>query len=135
MKIEKLSFLALLVLVALNSFCQENRLFALPYQADRRIPVDLTINENTQLNISESNSPINGLAITADISLYSDSSLIRLILVDQNGYEYLIYETYPILAGSKQFSVAGVAEETSSLDQVMPFRVAVELVDASINLK
>jgi hypothetical protein len=135
MKIEKLSFLVLLALVALNSFCQENRLFALQNQADMRIPVDLTMNENTQLNISESKSTISGLAITADISLYSDSSLVRLILVDHNGYEYLIYETYPILAGLKQFSVAGVAEETSSLNQVIPFKVTVELVDASIHLK
>ncbi len=135
MKIEKLCFLALLALVAINSFCQENRLFALQYQADRRIPVDLTMNENTQLNISESKSTISGLAITADISLYSDSSLVRLILVDHNGYEYLIYETYPILAGLNQFSVTGVAEETSSLNQVIPFKVTVELVDASIHLK
>jgi len=135
MLIEKLCFLALLALLALNSFCQENRLFALQNQADRRIPVDLTMNENTQLNISESKSTISGLAITADISLYSDSSLVRLILVDHNGYEYLMYETYPILAGLKQFSVAGVAEETSFLNQVIPFRVSVELVDASIHLK
>jgi hypothetical protein len=135
MLIKKLFYLALLALVATNSFCQENRLFALQTQADMRIPVDLTMNENTQLNISESKSTISGLAITADISLYSDSSLVRLILVDHNGYEYLIYETYPILAALKQFSVAGVAEETSSLNQVIPFKVTVELVDASIHLK
>ena len=135
MKIQRLCFLALLALVALNSFCQENRLFALQNQADMRIPVDLTMNENTQLNISESKSTISGLAITADISLYSDSSLVRLILVDHNGYEYLIYETYPILAGLNQFSVSGIAEETSSLNQLIPFRVTVELVGASIHLK
>ena len=135
MKIEKLCILALLALLALNSFCQENRLFALQNQADRRIPVDLTMNAYTELNISESKSTISGLAITADISLYSDSSLVRLILVDHNGYEYLIYETYPILAGVNQFSVSGVAEETSFLNQVISFSVTVELVDASIHLK
>ena len=124
MKIEKLCFPALLALVALNSFCQ----------ADRSIPVDLTMNENTQLNISESESAISGLAITGDISLYSDSSLVRLILVDHEDNEYLIYETYPILAGLKQFSVTGVAEETSFLNQVIPLQVKVELVDASIYL-
>ena len=132
---KKLSFLALLALVALDSFCQENGLFVLQNQPDRRIPVDKTMNENTQLNIFVSKTAISGLAISGDIYLYSDSSLVRLILVDQNGDEYLIYETYPILAGLKQFSIAGVAEETSSLDQVIPIRVTVELVDASIHLK
>jgi len=135
MKLKKLSFLAFLALVAINAFSQENRLFALQSEADRRIPVDRTINENTQLNISESNSPISGLAISGDISLYSDSSLVRLILVDHMGYEHLIYETYPVLAGATQFSVGGVAEETSSLNQVIPYMVTVELVDASIHLK
>jgi len=135
MKLKKLCFPVLLGLFALNSFCQENSLFSLPFQADRRIPVDLTMNENTQLDIDESETAISGLAISGTISLYSDSSLVRLILVDQEGYEYLIYETYPVLAGSLQFSVDGVAEETSSLDQVIPSRVTVELVDASIHLK
>jgi hypothetical protein len=55
--------------------------------------------------------------------------------VDQHGDQYLIYETYPILAGSKQFSVAGAAEETASLYQVIPESLTVELVDASIHLK
>jgi len=135
MKIKKLSFLVLFALVALNSFCQENRVFTLQNQAEMRIPVDKTINENTELNIFESETTIGGLAFSGDISLFSDSSLVRLILVDQNGYEYLIYEAYPVLAGSKQFSVAGAAEETSSLDQVIPSRVNVELVDATIHLK
>jgi hypothetical protein len=135
MKTKKLCFQTLLILVALNAFCQENRLFVLHDQVDRRIPVDLTINENTQLDISESNSAISGLAVSGDISLYSDSSLVRLILVDHEDNAYLIYETCPILADSTQFSVAGVAEETSSLDQVIPFGLTVELVDASIHLK
>jgi len=135
MKIEKLCFLALLALAALNSFCQENRLFALQSKADRRIPVDKTMNENTELNIFESKTTISGLAISGDISLYSDSSLVRLILADHNGNEYLIYETYPILAGSNQFSITGIAEETSSLNQVIPSTVTVELVNASMQLK
>jgi hypothetical protein len=134
MKIEKLCFPALLALVALNSICQENRIFSLQNQADRTIPVDLSINKNTQLEIFESRTTLSGLAITGTISLFSDSSLVRLILVDEEDHEYLIYETYPVLAGIKQFSVAGVAEETSSLDQVIPLRVTVELVDASIHL-
>jgi hypothetical protein len=134
MNLRKLCFLALFALAALHSYCQESRLFTLENQADRRIPLDLALNENTELNVFESKTPISGLAISGDISLYSDSSLVRLILVDLHGDEYLIYETYPILAGSTRFSVAGMAEETSSLDQVIPFRMTLELVDASIHL-
>jgi hypothetical protein len=135
MNLKKLCFLSLLSLVGFNAFCRENRLFALPSQTDRRIPVDQTLNKSTQLDVSDLITPISGLAITADISLHSDSSLVRLVLVDHHGDQYLIYETYPILAGSKQFSVAGAAEETASLYQVIPESLTVELVDASIHLK
>ncbi len=114
---------------------QGNGPFALTYHADREIPVGLRMNENTELDIFDSESPISGLAISGEISLHSDSSLVRLVLVDHKGSEYLIYETYPILAGATQFSVSGVAEETSDLNQVIPFRVRVELVHASIHLK
>ena len=135
MKLKELSLLALFALLALNANCQDNSLFSLTIQADRRIPVDLAMHENAQLDLSEPAGTISGLAISGDISLFSDSSLVRLILVDTHGIEYLIYETYPILAGSDQFSVAGVAEETSCLDQVIPSRLSVELVDASIHLE
>ena len=64
MKMKKHSFLALLALVALNSFCQENGLFALQNKADMRIPVEKTLNENTLLNIFQSKTAISGLAIT-----------------------------------------------------------------------
>ncbi len=135
MNMKKLCFPALLALVALNAFCQESSPFALPSQADWTIPVDLILNENTELSMFKSKTPISGLAVSGDISLYSDSSLVRLILVDHFGDEYLIYETYPILAGSTRFSVTGMAEETSSLDRVIPFRMTIELVNASIHLK
>ena len=75
------------------------------------------------------------MAFSGEVFLPSDSSLVRLTLVDHNGFEYLIYEAYPILAGSMQFSVSGIAEETSSLNQIIPSRVKLELVDASIYLK
>ena len=59
MKLKKLSILALLALLALHAFCQENSLFGLTNQADRRIPVDLVLEENTALDISEPESTIN----------------------------------------------------------------------------
>ncbi len=55
--------------------------------------------------------------------------------MDNNYNEYLIYETYPILAGSRQFSVDKAGEETSLLNNITPYRVTFELVDASIYLK
>ncbi len=68
------------------------------------------------------------------VTLHSDTSLVRIILVDDNYNEYLIYETYPILAGSIQFSVDQAGEETSLLNDITPYRVTFELINASIYL-
>ena len=75
------------------------------------------------------------MAISGEVTLHSDTSLVRIILVDDNYNEYLIYETYPILAGSRQFSVDEAGEETSLLNNITPSRVTIELINASIYLK
>jgi len=78
---------------------------------------------------------ISGLAFSGKITLHSDSSLVRMILIDIEYNEYLIYEAYPILSGSGKFSVDGAGEETSLLNNITPSGVTIELIDASLYLK
>jgi len=127
--------LLLLTLFQGTLFCQQDHVFALQNVADKRIAVGTTINDDTQLEPFTSKLTISGLAISGEIVLHSDSSLVRLILMDNYYNEYLIYEAYPILSGSRQFSVKEAGEETSLLNNITPSRVAIELVDASIYLK
>ncbi len=78
---------------------------------------------------------ISGLAFSGNITLHSDTSLVRIVLLDNNHNEYLIYETYPILSGSKQFSVDEAGEETSLINNITPYRLTFELINASIYVK
>ncbi len=120
---------------SINLLCQQVNVFALQNQVSSRISVDTTIENNKNLFPFHAENTISGLAISGKVTLHSDTSLVRIILVDDNYNEYLIYETYPILAGSMQFSVDQAGEETSLLNNIAPSRVTIELVNASIYLK
>ena len=133
--IKKFYLLLVLGLFPLNLFCQQDHVFALQNKAERRIAVGTTINDDTQLEPFTSQLTISGLAFSGEIVFHSDSSMVRIVLMDKNYNEYLIYETFPILSGSRQFSVEEAGEETSLLNNITPSRVIIELVDASIYLK
>jgi C1A family cysteine protease len=55
--------------------------------------------------------------------------------MDNNYHEYLIYETYPLLECSGHLSVDDAGEETSQLNNITPYRITFELINASIYLK
>ncbi len=65
----------------------------------------------------------------------SSTSLVRIILTDQNYNEYLIYETYSILAEEPSFSINQIGEETIVLNQIIPVSISVEITDATVFLK
>jgi Leucine-rich repeat (LRR) protein len=128
-------FLIFLSLLCLQLPGQTDRSFALQSQSGIRIPVDTTFTGETHIEPFIPSRIINGLVFSGDIVLHSDSSLVRLILIDVHSNEYLIYEAYPILAGSSHFSVYETGEETNLLNPLTPARARIEIVDASIHLK
>jgi C1A family cysteine protease len=77
---------------------------------------------------------IYGLDLTADITLKSDKSLVRVILVDQNYEEYLVYEMYPLLTADQVVPVKKICEETALLNSVKPKSLRVEIQDAVVTL-
>ena len=79
-------------------------------------------------------SPIFGLALKANITFDNDKSLVRIILVDKQGTQYLIYETYPLLEDNASFNIDNLCEETGILNGVIPQSIKIEIKDASLTL-
>ena len=98
-------YVLLFLSIPLNLFCQQDHNFALHNKADLTIDINTIINKSAQLEPFTSNRAISGLAFSGEITLQSDSSLVRIILTDDNFNQYLVYEIFPILAGSNRFSV------------------------------
>ena len=91
------------------------------------IPLDTVIHENTVLEPFPSGISISSLFFSGEITLHSKSSLVRIILVDIHRHEFLIHETYPILAGSSEISIDKAEEETSFLNDIIPYSLKIEL--------
>lgn len=132
---KRFCLLLVLATIPIHIICQQHEVFAIQNKTSQRISIDSTIKDHTHLEPFTSEKTICGLAFSGEITLHSDSSLVRIVLMDQNYNEYLIYEAYPILSGSRQFSVEEAGEETALLDNITPTGVSIELVDASVDLK
>ena len=61
-----------------------------------------------------------GLSVSGNIKFKSDFELVRILLEDNVGNEYLVYEVYPLLTEGKDVAFEGICEETSLLQSVLP---------------
>ena len=71
----------------------------------------LTIDVDSTV-ITIDSTPIYWLAVSGDITLTSSQSFIRIILVDNQGVEYLVYEINDLLTDTNQFSIIDIGRET-----------------------
>jgi hypothetical protein len=99
--------------------------------------INLKGDESTVFNKSSSlnfNRTAYKVAIGGQVSFKSKRSLLRVILLDNKGNEYLVYETYPLITDKNFFSFSNVCEETCVLDKVVPSSLRVEGYGASYTI-
>ncbi|MFH1310842.1 MAG: C1 family peptidase [Nanoarchaeota archaeon] len=80
------------------------------------------------------NSDIKSLSLNANIEFYSDYSLVRIILVDENNHEYLIFESYPAIEPRKLFSINNLCSETCILNSIAPKKLKIQIENAKLVL-
>jgi len=111
--------------------------FSLPFTSVENVTVDRTVasldelEEEVALSIPD---PIHGINIIGTINLNSESSLVRILLVDSSSVEHLIYEVYPLLATEGTFDISIVCEESCFLEPTIAQSLKVEVVDASAHI-
>ena len=99
------------------------------------IPISQTFSESRYITPFTASKKIYSLALSSDIELNNKASLVRIILVDENSVEYLVYETYPVIADSKSFTVKNICEETSLLDGVVPVSLEIQTINSTVSIK
>jgi hypothetical protein len=137
MKRSKL-LIASLTLIAISqlSFGQgQSQVFKMVGINPEKKPLNQTFtSEDEILPFGEKNTKIYGLAISANVVLNSEESLVRLILVDKNNKEYLIYEAYPLIESAQKFSIDEICEETAVLNGIKANSIKIEITDAEITI-
>jgi uncharacterized protein (TIGR02145 family) len=132
----KLICLVLVIILPCRLYSQATGLSqAGPQFSIINIPVNKYFPANEILKPFDSINQISGLSISADVKLNSDTSLVRVVLIDESNREYLVYETFPLISGVPEFSVDSAGEETMVLHDVIPLAIRIELIDASVFFK
>ena len=81
--------------------------------------------------------PIYSLALNAEVRFSGEAGLVRVVLTDQNGDDYLVYEGYPLIADTQNGRILLVktCDETCVLDKVSPSSLRVQIEDATLHIR
>ncbi|MGB5279504.1 MAG: C1 family peptidase, partial [Gammaproteobacteria bacterium] len=99
----------------------------------RQIKLDKTFLQDDELQISQIGTIVS-FSISGTIKLHNHQSLVRVILIDNDLHEHLVYEAYPLIVIDSSFSVSDQCRETCLLDGVGAHSLRIELIDASIHI-
>jgi hypothetical protein len=78
------------------------------------------------------NDTIYGLSISGHVTLSSDTSLVRVILTDNSGNEWMMYEAYPFINPHWDFDLNEMADETMYRQIFDPNSLKIQILNASI---
>jgi hypothetical protein len=79
--------------------------------------------------------PVVGLGIHAVARFTSNRALVRVLMLDAAGGEHLVLETYSLLATTSAVRLRQACRETCLLHPIIPSRLRIELVDATLDLE
>jgi hypothetical protein len=103
-------------------------------KATERRLVGRVFTGDAQIPSYTSAAPLSGYAVSGTVSLSGPRAMARILLVDTEQREWLVYEGYPALVGGNEISVTDWCEETCVLPDVIPSHLLVELHAASLTL-
>ena len=96
------------------------------------IKIDSIFSSDAEIFPFSPNDTIYGLSISGSIVLNSDTSLVRVILTDISGQEWMVYEAYPMIVSDTEFDIDKVCEETSFIEIDNPFSLIINIENSSL---
>ena len=96
--------------------------------------IPLTIDEDSTV-IELDDTPIYALAVTGQVEMHTaNNSMARIILVDNYGTEYLVYEVNSLLTDTNMVSFENVGRETLWQDMIFASHLVVRLTNATVTM-
>jgi hypothetical protein len=99
----------------------------------KTIQIDSTFTSSVEIFPFGQIDMISSISLVGDVTLNSDTSLVRVILEGRSGIHYMIFETYPLISENREFSVSNYCDETCFLDQIRPYSIMIQVIDATIH--
>ncbi len=78
---------------------------------------------------------ISGLSVSGKVKFKDEFGLLRIILEDEKGNEFLVFESSPMFANSNELSFDNVSDETVLLNDVKASKIKVALKNAEVYIE
>ena len=138
MKLKFITFLAVILSIPQIAFSQYTaKCFCIDdYDGMDSIVLNASLSStDTILRVNISHS-VSGFFVSGNVRLNNSfDSYVRVLLQDLNGFEYLVYEVYPMLADSSSVRFSKTALETAFLNNEYAKCIKIEAHDASVFLE
>jgi len=83
------------------------------------VQINQSFSSDTILTPFSGSTPVYSLNMSGKVNLLSDSSLVRVVLIDTWGNHYLVFESYPLITMENTFDTLNVSDETTFLEGVI----------------
>jgi hypothetical protein len=100
----------------------------------KKIEVSTIVSRDTTFDFPCRDSAISGLSINMKISIISSDYLVRILLEDINGENYLVAESYKELFDEENILFTDYCEETAILDNILPKKLHVYVKNANVTI-
>ncbi|MBW6459419.1 MAG: T9SS type A sorting domain-containing protein [Bacteroidales bacterium] len=98
------------------------------------IQIDSTFTSYGEIFPFQGIETITGLTANGNVNLHHDTSLVRIILEDEYGYQYMVFEAYRLICHDSGFSFSHHCDETCYLDEIRPYSLIIQVIDADLEL-
>lgn len=138
------AFIAGVLVVSVSSAPSSltNNLFSLQAENVKSIAINQTFSENSKTDVVKGNTlacaqqtAIYGASVDANVLLLGEASVVRVIMIDKAGNEYMIYEINSLLSENNSFSIRDACHETKLLNAINPASLRVDVLAAEIELQ
>lgn len=105
------------------------------YSKSTTISINKSYSKSSIVYPFKDKEPVFSLAIKASVQLDGYKSMIRVILVAENGNEFLVMESYYMIAETDKIEFSDYGDETALLNGIIPSRIKIEIENATILLE
>ena len=98
------------------------------------IVIDSTFTNDAIIEPFGPNDTLYSLKISGSLTLNSDTSLVRVVVGNEDSLEYMVYESYPLISAEYSYSFSDESDETSYLNTFLPKYLKVYLINATLSI-
>lgn len=99
-----------------------------------RIECHFIVSKDTIISFNNISNSISGLAVSGRTTILNEDAVVRIILVDSEGGEYLVYEDFYMYQETKEDEFSEIAIETAILNNILPNEIRIFVQNALIEI-